>query len=228
MNILDSVFKRYRPSEDNLLKYGFIKQGDEYHYSFELNNGDFIVNLIVVGDNVLSKIIDKEFGDEFIGIDAESYDGAFIGDLREEYKSKLENIREACFFKVPFASNQSNRLVEFLYNTYGEKPDFPFEGGYEDAGVFRYRKNRKWYGIIMNINKSLLTKKKGDVIRVDVINVKINPEDREELLKINGLYICYHMNKQKWISIILDETVPDSLLFDLVTKSRELIINNKK
>ena len=99
MNILGSVFKRYRPSEEKLLKYGFVKQGDSFNYSFELNNGDFLVNLRVVGDNVLSKIIDKEFGDEFIGIDAESYDGAFIGDLREEYKAKLEKIREECFFK---------------------------------------------------------------------------------------------------------------------------------
>ena len=228
MNILDSVFKRYRPSEGELLKYGFTKEGGNFLYSFELNNGDFAVNLSIVGDTVSAKIIDKVFGDEFFGIDADSYDGAFIGDLREEYKTKLEDIREECFFKVPFAFNQSNRLVEFLYNAYGEKPDFPFEGGYEDAGVFRYRKNRKWYGIIMNINKSLLTKKKDDTIRVDVINVKINPEDREELLKIDGLYICYHMNKQKWISIILDDTVPDSTLFDLVSKSRELIINNKK
>ena len=226
MNILDSVFKRYRPSEDKLLRYGFTKQGDGLCYSFELNNGDFLVNLRVVGDNVLSKIIDKEFGDEFIGIDAESYDGAFIGDLREEYKAKLEKIREECFFKVPFAFNQSNRLVEYLYNTYNEKPDFPFSDD-DETGVIRYHKNRKWYGIIMNINKSLLTKKK-ESGKVDVINVKINPEDREELLKIDGLYICYHINKQKWISIILDETVPDLILFDLVSKSRELIINNKK
>ena len=215
MNILDSVFKRYRPSKDKLLKYGFTKEGDSFHYSFEINNGDFVVHLSVVGDTVLSKIIDKEFGDDFIGIDAESYDGAFVADLREEYKSKLEDIREECFFKVPFAFNQSNRLVEFLYNTYGEKPDFPFSDD-DETGVFRYHKNRKWYGIIMNINRSLLTKKK-EIGKVDVINVKINPEDREELLKIDGLYICYHMNKLKWISIILDETVPDSILFDLVS-----------
>ena len=146
MNILGSVFKRYRPSEEKLLKYGFVKQGDSFNYSFELNNGDFVVYIKVVGDNVFSKIIDKEFGDEFIAIDADSYEGAFIGDLREEYKIRLEEIREDCFFKVSFAFNQSNRLVEYIYKTYNEKPDFPFSDD-DETGVIRYHKNRKWYEI---------------------------------------------------------------------------------
>ena len=63
---------------------------------------------------------------------------------------------------------------------------------------------------------------------VDVLNLKIDPSVRQELLSREGYYTCYHMNKVGWISIVLDETVPDRDILDLLDKSRSLIVQSKK
>lgn len=58
--------------------------------------------------------------------------------------------------------------------------------------------------------------------RVAIINVKLDDEV-EEYLKYEGIYKAYHMNKKKWVSIMLDERVSDDLLLKLVDKSYNLV-----
>ncbi|MFD1902374.1 MmcQ/YjbR family DNA-binding protein [Enterococcus termitis] len=40
-------------------------------------------------------------------------------------------------------------------------------------------------------------------IKIDVINLKINPELNEIVRNKNGYYQAYHMNKEHWITIDL-------------------------
>ena len=58
---------------------------------------------------------------------------------------------------------------------------------------------------------------------VEIINVKIEPNKLSDLLKINGIYEAYHMNKKNWISITLDGTLDDNMIFNLIDKSYILI-----
>lgn len=58
---------------------------------------------------------------------------------------------------------------------------------------------------------------------IEVINVKINPNDKDNLLKIEGIYEAYHMNKKSWISIILDDTLSDDLISELIDNSYKLV-----
>jgi predicted DNA-binding protein (MmcQ/YjbR family) len=54
---------------------------------------------------------------------------------------------------------------------------------------------------------------------VEVMNIKLNPEKIKELHKEKGFYPAYHMNKKNWISILLNDTVPDKVLLDLLDES---------
>ena len=45
---------------------------------------------------------------------------------------------------------------------------------------------------------------------VEVINVKVDSSKIGEILSIKGYYPAFHMNKKCWVSIILDETLPDT------------------
>ena len=56
---------------------------------------------------------------------------------------------------------------------------------------------------------------------VDVMNIKLD-DKVEECLKINGIYPAYHMNKKYWVSIILDDTLKDDFIFDLIDISFSL------
>jgi predicted DNA-binding protein (MmcQ/YjbR family) len=60
-------------------------------------------------------------------------------------------------------------------------------------------------------------------------NVKCDPERaimlREEH---NSIIPGYHMNKKHWNTIILDGTIPTSLILELVDHSYDLVLNAKR
>ena len=54
------------------------------------------------------------------------------------------------------------------------------------------------------------------------MNVKIDEAKRDELHQIKGIYPAYHMNHRMWISIVLDETISDEKVMELVKCSFNL------
>ena len=65
MTIEEEIFKKSKPVEKKLLKYGFKKENIGYIYSKNIMNGDFRVDVRVVEDRVEAKVIDNAFGDEY-------------------------------------------------------------------------------------------------------------------------------------------------------------------
>ena len=57
----------------------------------------------------------------------------------------------------------------------------------------------------------------------DVLNVKCDPILIGSLRREPGFLPAYHMNKNTWISILLDETVPDARIEFLLDLSYELV-----
>ena len=71
----------------------------------------------------------------------------------------------------------------------------------------------------MNITWDSLLKNKETV---DVINLKINSQDSENLTTIKGIYPGYHMNHKHWISVVLNETLSDNEVMKLIENSFSL------
>ena len=94
---------------------------------------------------------------------------------------------------------------------------------YKPYGVFRYHGNNKWYGLIMHVNKAVFGEENKEEY-VDVINVRIDEERRNEILKEKAIYPSYHMNKQKWVSILLDESLKDEEVMEYIDWSRNFMI----
>jgi predicted DNA-binding protein (MmcQ/YjbR family) len=60
-------------------------------------------------------------------------------------------------------------------------------------------------------------------------NVKCDPERAVELREaFNSIIPGYHMNKKHWNTIILDGTVPSSLIFELIDHSYTLVSTKSK
>ena len=78
----------------------------------------------------------------------------------------------------------------------------------------------------MNIDRRLLDdeKKKESSVNenVDVMNLKIDEQKKDELLSRSGIYRAYHMNHDKWISLTLDDSLTDKEIIDLVEESYQL------
>ena len=94
-----------------------------------------------------------------------------------------------------------------LENTYKE---CPFPNDFESV-TMKHRENKKWFALIMNVNNKLY------------LNVKTDP-NYSDILRNTYDYIipAYHMNKEHWNTIIIDERTDEILVKELIKQSYEL------
>ncbi len=221
MSIEENIFKRAVIDFDKLKNYGFTKSGNKWNYTKLFMNGDFKAAITIAEDGQVSGVVyEVATEDEFLPLRVENMEG-FVGEVRNEYKKILEDIKADCCRINYFAQPQTNRLTEMIYQTFGDLPDFPWDK-YERCGVFRNPNNEKWYALVMNIDKSKLDKKLSG--EVEIVNIKLNQDKLQSLSGQKGFYPAYHMNKKNWITIILDDTVKDEVLYALLEESHAFTI----
>lgn len=114
-----------------------------------------------------------------------------------------------------------NDILTYVEEHFGTKPEYLWIST-PNAAVLRHTDNAKWYGLIMDIPYSRLGVS-NDAI-VDVLNVKCDPLMVGALLMNDGYYPAYHMNKEHWISILLDGSVSIDDIYRLINESFELTI----
>ncbi len=106
-------------------------------------------------------------------------------------------------------------ITELIKQKYHVKPGFSWHSKQnQDNGVFRHLDSGKWFGLIMNIKRSLLTKDNDEQF-VDVINLKSNslPIDAK------SVFPAYHMNHRYWISVVLDDRLSDDTIMKMIGES---------
>ncbi len=117
-------------------------------------------------------------------------------------------------------------VYDFALNHYAVTPDYPWaDEKYKDAAVLRHINNRKWFGLVMDVNGGLIGRNPDR--KYEVMNVKAEPEMIASLCEQKGVIPAYHMNKMHWISLILEEIEP-GLLYSLLDKSYELTDSIKR
>lgn len=114
-------------------------------------------------------------------------------------------------------------IFEYVKKQYGTLPEYLWSSS-PDSAVLRH-KNGKWYAVIMNVEKTKLgLDGEGNV---EIMNVKCNPEMTGMIIQTYGFLPGYHMNKQHWITILLDGTVGESRILDFLDMSYDLIDGKK-
>ena len=219
MNIENEVFKKYKLKKDRLISYGFEKENDIYKYSKTFMNDTFRAEICIDRNgNVLGKVLEIELDEEYTNFRMENSVGEFVNNVREEYIKILQDIANNCCDKEEFIFEQTNRITSLINEKYKVSPEFLWEK-FPGIGVFRNSKSNKWFGIIMNIDKSkIIPEESGEI---EVLNVKLD-DDVQKYLKINGIYPSYHMSKKSWVSIILDGTLSDKDIMNLIDISYNL------
>lgn len=222
--IEETVFSRKRWIESKMLAYGFHKANKTYILEKPFLDGDFKTVLSVTPKGqVTGKVIDSMTQDEYYQLRQETATGPYVNRVRSAYRSLLTDIADSCCSDVLFASSQANRLTQAILDHFQVKPDFPWEHSsrYQSYGAFRHTSNRKWFALIMNVKREVLDKD-GNTSLIDILNVKIPPAQGDELRQIPGIYPAYHMNHKTWISVVLDETLPDEKILELIDTSYQL------
>ncbi len=108
-------------------------------------------------------------------------------------------------------------VFEWVKHQYGTQPEYPWK---DRNAVLRHADNRKWYGVILEVSGSKLGIPAERI--VDVLNVKSDPMLVGSLRTQDGFFPAYHMNKEKWISILLGKPELDASIRSLLQLSYEL------
>lgn len=220
MTIEETVFRNKAFREDRLRGFGFESADGLWTYETDILDGAFRVRLeLDRSKRVRGSVFDTMNEEEYLPLRNERFDGAYVNSVRFAYESLLKKIAAACCSDVLFTSEQANRITETIRETYGVSPDFPWTDEPDSsAGVFRHETTRKWFGLIMHIRRDRVPGASGTQM-VDVMNLKIRPEQGDDARRTPGIFPAYHMNKKYWISVILDDTLDDGTVLGWIGNS---------
>lgn len=220
MSIEEEFFRRKRFVVEKMEKYGFRRSEGAYSYVSDFMDGDFRAVLTVTEKAaVRGKVIDNMNEEEYVQLRSDSFNGAYVNSVRAAYGELLSKIAGACCRDVLFASDQANRIAELIFERYSVHPDFPWaKGPYKSYGAFRHEGSNRWFALIMDVKWDVLLKN-GNEAAVNIINLKTDPSQSDELCKKKGIYPGYHMNYKNWISAVLNEQLSDDDIMSMVDSS---------
>ena len=122
-------------------------------------------------------------------------------------------------------SSQRERITQYIQDTYGTEAEYLWADS-PDSAVFRHPASRKWYAIIMGVLPERLGLPAGRTL--DVMNVKCSTIMIGSLLATKGFLPAYHMNKNHWISIVLDNSVSDDQIIPLLELSYDSVAPKRR
>ena len=112
---------------------------------------------------------------------------------------------------------ERKELFEWAKEIYGAEPDYPWN---DWNCVLRHKNNKKCFALVFEVNAKKLKLQEDKT--VDVLNIKCDPMMIGSLRMKEGFFPAYHMNKENWISILLDGTVSADEIKPLLELSYQL------
>lgn len=115
--------------------------------------------------------------------------------------------------------------MQHIADRYGCEPEHLW-AKYPGYAVFRHPSSRKWYAVIMDVPRNKLGLTGSSV--TDIIDVKCSPLMIGSLLQEQGILPSYHMNKNHWITVLLDDSVADETILSLLELSYNSVAPKRK
>ena len=118
------------------------------------------------------------------------------------------------------------RQVEaYIGEAYDVVPEYLWKDS--DSAAIRHKADKRWFGVLM---PGIAWRKLGPDRdgTVDVLDVKCDPVVLPSLIDGKGLFPGYHMNKQHWLTIALDGSVPMEKIIWLIDASYMMTLKRTK
>ena len=115
------------------------------------------------------------------------------------------------------------QLLSYVSDYYSVEPDCPWD---DENYVLRHGNNRKWFAVGL-----LIPYQRIGIARdgsVDIIDVKCSPLMMGPYLQLPGILPGYHMNKDHWLTILLDGSAADDTIKELLEISYEMTKGKRK
>lgn len=205
MDALKNIFQRKTANFEKLAAYGFSKETDGYSYTAVLSGNGFLMTVrITEQGDVRAVVTDPAFGEPYTLHLVDGALGSFVGGVRAEYERVLTDIAERCFEVDVFKSELSKKAIAYIRDTYGDALEYLWQK-FPDNAVVRRKDNRKWYAVLLTVSRRRLGFDSDE--RVEIIDLRMPPEEIEKQVDGVRLLPGYHMNKKHWVTVCLDGSV---------------------
>ena len=206
-----------------LLDYGFSCENGVYSYKAKIYNNQFEAIFSFSEKENFSKLIDVSNEDEYILVDVQDATGEFVGKVRQEYENLISDIIEKCSDIEIFKSNQTKEVIKFIKEKYHDEFEFLWD---DENAICRNKINKKWYIVFMKVSEIKLNLPSDNL--AEIIDLRYQKNETDKIVDNEKVFPGYHMNKNSWITIKLDNTLETDKIFKLIDNSRSLSIGNNK
>lgn len=110
-------------------------------------------------------------------------------------------------------------IFKHVKENYGTTPDYPWDK-FPKYAALRHESSEKWYGLIMNVHPKKLGLDGNE--KIDILNVKCPPEVSDSIKNEKNILPGYHMDKEHWISLVLEPNNPKDEIYNLLKQSYNL------
>lgn len=218
----DILFKNKKLNTERLLSFGFAENGNRYVYSAQMAKGQLTLTIYITSDGKIStEITDNETNEEYILHNIPTACGKFVGTVKAEYENVLNDIAEKCFEPDVFKTEQAKKVINYIRDKYQDEFEFLWER-FSDNAVVRRKDNGKWYGILLIVSKRKLGLTEDE--NIEILDLRINPEEMETVIDNKNYFPGYHMNKKHWFTICLDGSVPFNEICRRIDESYNLAL----
>lgn len=111
---------------------------------------------------------------------------------------------------------EAQSVIQYVRETYGTELEFLWAKSPQNA-VLRHHDTLKWYAVLLNIPRRKLGLSEAG--NVDILDLKCDPRLIGSLIDMKRYFPGYHMNKEHWITLLLDGSLSDEEIFPLIDLS---------
>ncbi|WP_158095845.1 MmcQ/YjbR family DNA-binding protein [Erysipelatoclostridium sp. An173] len=222
MRNLENYFKDRKINYDRLIEYGFILKEDNYYYEKIINDGVFKIVIEINKQQKIAKVIDLLNDQEYNLVDVKGVTGNFVGKIKEIYEALINDIIDKCSDVDVFKSKQTIAIINYVKAKYDNDLEFLWKRSPKNA-IWRNQNNRKWYGAVLVISKDKLKIESNEM--VEILDLRYQKNDIKNIIDNYKIFPGYHMNKDNWITIILDGRVELEEIYQLIDNSYQLSLH---
>lgn len=209
--------EKYRLSDDILINFGFQFEDNILVFKRNILNDVFRMEIKLISTDFEIEVYDLDFNEVYSLFSVDSASGEIVTAIREEVKDVLEKI--LCLGSFVYED-----ILCYAKGKYNSTTVQPFKSNPEIKALFT--PNNKWYALFLDIEYNKLQKDSLVDSKVKIVNLKHISSKISIVIDNRNVFPAYHMNKNHWISVVLDNNIDIEYVKELIELSYNLV-NNK-
>ena len=217
--MFEDIFKRKKINIEKVSAYGFIRKDGKWVYETNIIDGAFKLYIYVSENGAVdTDLIEIENGEPYV-LYKTNASGAFVGEIRTAIEAVLTDIANVCYDASVFKTNQAQIVIEYVREKYGDELEFLWPTSPSNA-IWRRKDNQKWYGAILTVSGRKIGLNTDKI--VEIIDLRMKPDYRDDILSREHYYPGWHMNKKSWYTLVFDNHISDEEIKLRIAESYEL------